>query len=180
MRAPRGRMQGGATRAMPGRIGEERRRRRRPRAATTACGGWSFAPVQARSFLFERTFLRRELQKARHDARIHFSAACSSSGTHPGGCSRQRRRSEPKASRRPDCHARARQEAPAGRLIVRSSSVRVPPPRCVPTRRARARRSAPFVPTGFPGERSESIFDRRPPLASEGPGRAGSAGSLRS
>src|ERR1700693_1994617 len=33
-------MQGGATRAMPGRIGEERRRRRRPRA-TFGCGGRS-------------------------------------------------------------------------------------------------------------------------------------------
>ncbi len=51
---------------------------RRPRAAATACGGWSFAPgaFQVRSFLCERTFLRRELQKARHDARIHFSAGC--------------------------------------------------------------------------------------------------------
>ena len=43
LRAPRGWMQGGATRAMPGRIGEERRRCRRPRAAATACGGWPFA-----------------------------------------------------------------------------------------------------------------------------------------
>src|SRR5437899_2394551 len=38
LRAPRGRMQGDATRAMSERIGEERRRRRRPRA-TFGCGG---------------------------------------------------------------------------------------------------------------------------------------------
>jgi processive 1,2-diacylglycerol beta-glucosyltransferase len=36
-------MPGAATTAMPGRIAEERQRRRRPRAAATACGGWSFA-----------------------------------------------------------------------------------------------------------------------------------------
>src|SRR6266542_4010459 len=55
LRAPRGRMQGAATKAMPGRIGEERRRRRRPRAAATACGGWPFArdTFEARSSLFK-------------------------------------------------------------------------------------------------------------------------------
>jgi len=71
-------MQGGATKAMPGRIGEERRRRRRPRAAATACGGWPFArdAIQARNILDEESHQRRELQKASHDTRIHFSAAC--------------------------------------------------------------------------------------------------------
>ena len=59
LRAPRGRMQGGATRAMPLRIGEERRRRRRPRAAATACGGWPFAPdsVPAKRYLSKQASL---------------------------------------------------------------------------------------------------------------------------
>jgi hypothetical protein len=71
-------MQGDATKAMPGRIGEERRRRRRPRAAATACGGWPFArdAFQEKRSLCENSSLRRDLQKARHDTRIHFSAAC--------------------------------------------------------------------------------------------------------
>src|SRR5438876_6002438 len=78
LRAPRGRMQGGATKAMPLRIGEERRRRRRPRAAATACGGWPFAleiletkPVLLRSDL---ACLRPAKGQTR---RPHpFSAAC--------------------------------------------------------------------------------------------------------
>jgi len=71
-------MPGDATKAMPGRIEEERRRRRRPRAAATACGVWPFArdAFQENSLLSEKSSLRRELQKARHDSRIHFSAAC--------------------------------------------------------------------------------------------------------
>ena len=71
-------MQGAATKAMPLRIGEERRRRRRPRAAATARGGWPLArnDSKAMTFLIMRASLRRDLQKARHDARIHFSAPC--------------------------------------------------------------------------------------------------------
>src|SRR6266545_1881857 len=70
-------MQGDATKAMPGLIGEERRRRRRPRAAATACGGWPFArdAYQEKRSLCENSSLRRELQKARHDTRIHFSGS---------------------------------------------------------------------------------------------------------
>jgi hypothetical protein len=71
-------MQGAATKAMPLRIGEERQRSRRPRAAATACGGWPFAreAFKAIADLRGQTSLPREVQKARHDARIHFSAAC--------------------------------------------------------------------------------------------------------
>src|SRR6266487_2912503 len=83
LRAPRGRMQEDATKAMPGRIGEERRRRRRPRAAArppgvrgtarspaSDPGGWPFArdAFQVRHLLHEESLQRRELQKARHDA----------------------------------------------------------------------------------------------------------------
>src|ERR1700693_5929184 len=48
-------MQGGATGARRGRIGEERRRRRRPRAAATARGGWPFAP---HSFAAKRSLFK--------------------------------------------------------------------------------------------------------------------------
>src|SRR6266487_2476313 len=59
-------MQGGATRAMPGRIGEERRRRRRPRAAATARGGWPFAPhsFAAKKFLFKKASLPSPVAKS--------------------------------------------------------------------------------------------------------------------
>src|SRR5438552_16887536 len=58
-------LQGGATRAMPGRIGEERRRRRRPCAAATACGGWPFAPdsIAAKRFLLKKTSLASRVAK---------------------------------------------------------------------------------------------------------------------
>jgi len=47
-------------------------------AAATACGGWPFArgAFDEKSLHCEKSSLRRELQKARHDTRIHFSAAC--------------------------------------------------------------------------------------------------------
>src|SRR5262252_295607 len=78
LRAPRVWMQGDATMAMPGCIGEERRRSRRSRAAATACGGGLFAgdSVTIPTQLPEETITRRKMQKARHDTRIPFSAAC--------------------------------------------------------------------------------------------------------
>src|SRR6266498_4003220 len=58
-------MQGAATKAMPGCIGEERRRRRRPRAAATACGGWPFArdAFQEKSVLLREIFFASRVAK---------------------------------------------------------------------------------------------------------------------
>ena len=41
-----------------------------------AVAGLLLAMLSERKVLCEKSFLRRELQKARHDTRIHFSAPC--------------------------------------------------------------------------------------------------------